>query len=147
MNSTQGKPICAVAVSACGNFAVVGTEGGDVHRFNLQSGAHRGAYKRSDADKDLDDDDDDEDGDGKKGKKGKKPFEPRRQLNLRGGANSIWNIADKSYGMDGGGGNGKNSSVTPRAPAHVGPVAAVCCDGANKIVCTAGVVDGACRVW
>jgi U3 small nucleolar RNA-associated protein 21 len=106
----------------------------------LQSGAHRGAYKRSDADKDLDDDDDD-------GKKGTKPFEPRRQLNLRGGANSIWNIADKSYGMDGGGGNGKNSSVTPRAPAHVGPVAAVCCDGANKIVCTAGVVDGACRVW
>eukprot|EP00227_Mantoniella_beaufortii_P021354 CAMPEP_0197584758 /NCGR_PEP_ID=MMETSP1326-20131121/7269_1 /TAXON_ID=1155430 /ORGANISM="Genus nov. species nov., Strain RCC2288" /LENGTH=564 /DNA_ID=CAMNT_0043149171 /DNA_START=207 /DNA_END=1898 /DNA_ORIENTATION=+ len=45
--SDKGKPVCAVAVSACGNFAMVGTEGGDLHRFNLQSGHHRGAFKRS----------------------------------------------------------------------------------------------------
>ena len=42
------SPVSAVAVSACGNFAGVGVANGDVHRFNLQSGAHRGAFKRDD---------------------------------------------------------------------------------------------------
>ncbi|BBN05516.1 U3 small nucleolar RNA-associated protein 21 [Marchantia polymorpha subsp. ruderalis] len=34
----------ACALSACGNFAVVGTEGGFIERFNLQSGQSRGTY-------------------------------------------------------------------------------------------------------
>jgi U3 small nucleolar RNA-associated protein 21 len=32
------------AISACGNFAVLGTAGGWVERFNLQSGLSRGSY-------------------------------------------------------------------------------------------------------
>lgn len=34
----------ACAISACGNFAILGTAGGWIEKFNLQSGIHRGAY-------------------------------------------------------------------------------------------------------
>ncbi|WCJ34926.1 transducin family protein / WD-40 repeat family protein [Euphorbia peplus] len=34
----------ACAISACGNFAVLGTAGGWIERFNLQSGISRGTY-------------------------------------------------------------------------------------------------------
>ncbi|KAK4383667.1 U3 small nucleolar RNA-associated protein 21 [Sesamum angolense] len=37
-------PVKACAISACGNFAVVGTAGGWIERFNLQSGISRGSY-------------------------------------------------------------------------------------------------------
>ncbi|KAL2634137.1 hypothetical protein R1flu_005616 [Riccia fluitans] len=37
-------PVKACAISACGNFAVLGTEGGFIERFNLQSGQSRGTY-------------------------------------------------------------------------------------------------------
>ncbi|KAL1547459.1 U3 small nucleolar RNA-associated protein 21 isoform X1 [Salvia divinorum] len=37
-------PVKACAISACGNFAVVGTAAGWVERFNLQSGISRGSY-------------------------------------------------------------------------------------------------------
>ena len=45
ISNRVGFPISAVAVSACSNFAVIGNEGGEVHRFNLQSGQHRGVFK------------------------------------------------------------------------------------------------------
>ncbi|XP_042436743.1 WD repeat-containing protein 36-like isoform X3 [Zingiber officinale] len=37
-------PIKACAISACGNFAILGTNGGWIERFNLQSGISRGTY-------------------------------------------------------------------------------------------------------
>ncbi|PKA52914.1 Katanin p80 WD40 repeat-containing subunit B1 like [Apostasia shenzhenica] len=37
-------PVKSCAISACGNFAVLGTEGGWIERFNLQSGISRGIY-------------------------------------------------------------------------------------------------------
>ncbi|KAL6557568.1 hypothetical protein OROMI_017918 [Orobanche minor] len=37
-------PIKSCAISACGNFAVIGTSGGWIERFNLQSGISRGSY-------------------------------------------------------------------------------------------------------
>ncbi|XP_064997081.1 uncharacterized protein LOC135632435 [Musa acuminata AAA Group] len=37
-------PVKACAISACGNFAVLGTQGGWIERFNLQSGISRGTY-------------------------------------------------------------------------------------------------------
>eukprot|EP00252_Welwitschia_mirabilis_P019651 TRINITY_DN4608_c0_g1_i1.p1 TRINITY_DN4608_c0_g1~~TRINITY_DN4608_c0_g1_i1.p1 ORF type:complete len:897 (+),score=167.79 TRINITY_DN4608_c0_g1_i1:212-2902(+) len=37
-------PVKACSISACGNFAVLGTEGGWIERFNLQSGISRGSY-------------------------------------------------------------------------------------------------------
>ncbi|KAJ6795772.1 WD repeat-containing protein 36 [Iris pallida] len=37
-------PIKACAISVCGNFAILGTEGGWIERFNLQSGISRGSY-------------------------------------------------------------------------------------------------------
>ncbi|KDP45683.1 hypothetical protein JCGZ_17290 [Jatropha curcas] len=38
------NPVKACAISACGNFAVVGTAGGWIERFNLQSGLSRGSF-------------------------------------------------------------------------------------------------------
>ncbi|BAU03010.1 uncharacterized protein HKW66_Vig0124930 [Vigna angularis] len=37
-------PVKACAISACGNFAILGTAGGWIERFNLQSGIRRGSY-------------------------------------------------------------------------------------------------------
>ncbi|KAJ7961683.1 WD40 repeat [Quillaja saponaria] len=37
-------PVKTCAISACGNFALLGTTGGWIERFNLQSGFSRGAY-------------------------------------------------------------------------------------------------------
>ncbi|GAV59734.1 WD40 domain-containing protein/Utp21 domain-containing protein [Cephalotus follicularis] len=37
-------PVKACAISACGNFAVLGTAHGWIERFNLQSGISRGSY-------------------------------------------------------------------------------------------------------
>lgn len=39
----EPAPVTAVAVSRCGNFGIVGSASGAVHRYNLQSGLHRGA--------------------------------------------------------------------------------------------------------
>lgn len=38
--------VTAVALSCCGNFSLVGTAGGNLDRFNMQSGIHRGSYSR-----------------------------------------------------------------------------------------------------
>ncbi|XP_039138391.1 WD repeat-containing protein 36 [Dioscorea cayenensis subsp. rotundata] len=37
-------PVKVCAISACGNFAILGTEDGWIERFNLQSGLSRGCY-------------------------------------------------------------------------------------------------------
>lgn len=37
-------PVKSCSISACGNFAVLGTEGGWLERFNIQSGISRGTY-------------------------------------------------------------------------------------------------------
>ena len=36
----------AVCLSSCGNFALVGTKGGTIYRYNVQSGMARGSYPR-----------------------------------------------------------------------------------------------------
>ncbi|KAG9772093.1 U3 small nucleolar RNA-associated protein 21-like protein [Exophiala dermatitidis] len=38
------KPVTSVAITACGTFAIVGSAGGGLDMFNLQSGAHRQRY-------------------------------------------------------------------------------------------------------
>ena len=38
------KPVTSVAITTCGTFAVVGSAGGSLDMFNLQSGAHRQRY-------------------------------------------------------------------------------------------------------
>jgi hypothetical protein len=45
----QRAAVSAVAISACGNFGLVGNEAGRVDRYNLQSGLHRGTYARQHA--------------------------------------------------------------------------------------------------
>lgn len=40
---SQGHAKC-VAVSPCGNFAIVGLTSGHMHKYNLQSGALRGSF-------------------------------------------------------------------------------------------------------
>uniref|UniRef100_A0A0D9WSJ9 WDR36/Utp21 C-terminal domain-containing protein n=1 Tax=Leersia perrieri TaxID=77586 RepID=A0A0D9WSJ9_9ORYZ len=43
-SSGTKSPIKACAISACGNFTFLGTEGGWIEKFNLQSGISRGSY-------------------------------------------------------------------------------------------------------
>ncbi|GAQ79609.1 WD repeat-containing protein [Klebsormidium nitens] len=43
------SPVRAASISACGNFAVIGTANGRIDRFNLQSGIHRGGYSEKKA--------------------------------------------------------------------------------------------------
>ena len=139
ISNRVGFPISAVAVSACGNFAVIGNEGGEVHRFNLQSGQHRGVFKRPGPPRDAGEGRDEE-----AVSNGIPEHERRRrQLNLRGGKNSIWNMADKSYGMDA----IEAAKKAPKLPAHSGQVSAIQTDGANKQTVTCGFVDGVVRVW
>ncbi|KAJ9609647.1 rRNA-processing protein utp21 [Cladophialophora chaetospira] len=38
------KPVTSVAITTCGTFAIVGSAGGSLDMFNLQSGAHRQRY-------------------------------------------------------------------------------------------------------
>jgi U3 small nucleolar RNA-associated protein 21 len=43
----RGSPITAVAISSCGNFALIGSQSGWVDKYNLQSGMHRGSFGES----------------------------------------------------------------------------------------------------
>ncbi|KAL6603057.1 hypothetical protein ACP70R_043418 [Stipagrostis hirtigluma subsp. patula] len=43
-SSGTQTPIKACVISACGNFTFLGTEGGWIEKFNLQSGISRGSY-------------------------------------------------------------------------------------------------------
>lgn len=38
------KHSTSVCVSLCGHFCLVGSKGGNIHKYNLQSGIHRGTY-------------------------------------------------------------------------------------------------------
>jgi U3 small nucleolar RNA-associated protein 21 len=46
LQSTEPKktPIKSVAISTCGNFAIIGTASGWIDKFNIQSGIHRGSF-------------------------------------------------------------------------------------------------------
>lgn len=41
----DNMPVSSVCLSRCGNFGFVGTEGGRIDRYNMQSGLHRGTYR------------------------------------------------------------------------------------------------------
>ena len=45
----------SVAMSACGSFAVVGTKGGTIYKYNVQSGSARGSYPRDAGENEGDD--------------------------------------------------------------------------------------------
>ena len=42
---TENRTACAVTISPCGNFGIVGSMDGRVHVYNLQSGTHVGAFE------------------------------------------------------------------------------------------------------
>lgn len=43
----RGEHATSVALSSCGNFCVVGTRGGTIYKYNVQSGTPRGSYPSS----------------------------------------------------------------------------------------------------
>lgn len=49
LGGTPAAPVTAVAISSCGNFGLVGSASGRVDRYNMQSGQHRGTYRRQQA--------------------------------------------------------------------------------------------------
>lgn len=114
----------SVAVSACGNFAFVGSANGAVNRFNLQSGAHRGALERV-VDVDV--------APRSKKKNGNEGY------NFPGGKRSFWSLANQN--ASGSAANGKLN-----VSAHDGEVTCVQTHCANRCVVTTGV-DGVIRVW
>lgn len=42
------ETVTSVAISACGNFSIIGSSAGGLFKFNLQSGAARGSYPKED---------------------------------------------------------------------------------------------------
>ena len=114
--------IKTTAISACGNYAFVGAANGAVHRFNLQSGLHRGALQRViDA----------EEAPRKKKKNGNEGY------NFPGGKRSFWALANQVGG---------NSDGKLQIGAHDGEVTCIQPHCANRSIVTAGV-DGFVRVW
>ena len=114
--------VTSVCVSACGNFSFVGVANGAVHRFNLQSGLHRGALERVvDADQSQP----------KKKKNGNEGY------NFPGGKRSFWALANQAGG---------NADGKLRITAHDGQVTCIQAHCANRNLVTAGV-DGFIRVW
>eukprot|EP00551_Chaetoceros_affinis_P006608 CAMPEP_0203667298 /NCGR_PEP_ID=MMETSP0090-20130426/4163_1 /ASSEMBLY_ACC=CAM_ASM_001088 /TAXON_ID=426623 /ORGANISM="Chaetoceros affinis, Strain CCMP159" /LENGTH=1303 /DNA_ID=CAMNT_0050531417 /DNA_START=107 /DNA_END=4018 /DNA_ORIENTATION=- len=43
----------ALAISSCGNFAVIGTKGGVIYKYNIQSGLPRGSFPRDATNKEI----------------------------------------------------------------------------------------------
>ena len=114
--------VTSVCVSACGNFAFVGAANGAVHRFNLQSGAHRGAFERL--------------VDAASAPKRKKT-NGNEGYNFPGGKRSFWALANQTGG---------NAKETLKIPAHDGEITCVAADSANRHIVTTSV-DGVIRVW
>jgi hypothetical protein len=46
LQGQPAAPVTSVAISSCGNFGLVGSASGRIDRYNMQSGAYRGSYKR-----------------------------------------------------------------------------------------------------
>ncbi len=46
LQGAPAAPVTSVAISGCGNFGLVGSASGRIDRYNMQSGAYRGSYKR-----------------------------------------------------------------------------------------------------
>ncbi|KXS10068.1 YVTN repeat-like/Quino protein amine dehydrogenase [Gonapodya prolifera JEL478] len=44
LRTTDKKPVVSVAISLCGNFGFVGSSGGSVDMYNMQSGQHRRSF-------------------------------------------------------------------------------------------------------
>jgi U3 small nucleolar RNA-associated protein 21 len=137
-----GAAVTAVAVSACGHYALLGTASGDVDRFNLQSGIHRGGFVRrageeervvataaaaAAAEEGGEDADADADGAPAAAAQPRAPVRP-------GKAPPLWSLAGPSRERDDG------------APAHGGGVTLVDADACNGRVVSAGL-DGRLRVW
>ena len=112
----------SVCISACGNFGYLGAANGAVHRFNLQSGLHRGSLDRLvDADEAAK----------RKKRNGNEGY------NFPGGKRSFWALANQA---------GANEDGKIRISAHDGEVTCIQAECANRSLVTAGA-DGIIRVW
>ena len=114
-----GAAVTAVAVSACGHYALLGTASGDLDRFNLQSGLHRGGFVRRP---------------GEGGAEGSGVAPAASALVKPGKPPPLWQMAGPKRETDAG------------AAAHGGCVTVVEADACNAHVVSAGL-DGALRLW
>lgn len=118
----QPSPVTSVAVSPCGSFGYVGYETGDVHRFSMQSGIHRGSFchwpegneKRTR-------------GPASKAKGG--------GVGPRNRESDLWHLA----GWD-------QEDLLGSVPAHEGKVCGLASDNSNRMLVTCGR-DGWIRSW
>lgn len=103
-----GACVTSVALSPCGNYALLGCDSGSVDRFNVQSGQHRGSYMRTTR----------RDGDG---------VMPRHGAVRPGKQTHLWALAGPKRLVDAG-----------DAVAHDGSVTVVDVDACNTVCVTAG---------
>lgn len=126
----DGTAVSCVAISSCGNFGVVGTAGGRIDRYNMQSGLHRGTYAR--------------------------PTPEDTTLAVSSGSGNGGGgreeVIPNANGSGGGGGSGvggkSRSGVSPTEllPAHSGAVSGLTVGASNRTLATVGL-DGMLRTW
>ena len=114
-----GAAVTAVALSPCGNYALLGGDGGHVDRFNLQSGLHRGSYMRSSGDHDA----------------ATAARAQARRSSKPGKQQQLWALAGPKRAREAG-----------DLAAHDGTVTFLDVDACNTACITAGR-DGAIRTW
>lgn len=125
----EREAVC-VAMTACGNYGLVGTRGGVVFAYNMQSGEPRGAFPRTRA----------------------TPSKPHESMLLERGKarpGSVWAATKAVLGADGKAAaqpSAEGGNVPAPSSGHEGPVMGVAVDSLNTVVVTSGL-DGTLRFW
>jgi U3 small nucleolar RNA-associated protein 21 len=125
----EREAVC-VAVTACGNYGLVGTRGGVAYVYNMQSGEPRGAFPRARATRST-------------------PHESMLLERGRARPGSVWAATKAVLGSDGTPKpvpQAQQASEVAVGEGHEGPVTGVAVDSLNNVVMTAGL-DGTLRFW
>ena len=129
----ERQALC-VAITACGNYGLVGTRGGVVYLYNMQSGEARGAFPKAKASKST-------------------PHESMLLARGQARPGSVWAAHKSVMGNGMAGNNAKKDAVAPSAavtPAaavgHEGAVTGVQVDSLNSVLVSSGL-DGTLRFW
>ena len=127
----------SVCVSACGNFALVGTRGGIVYKYNLQSGMERGTYPK-----------DAKEGDGvERFKTSKLPGSVKRTLKVLDGGKVVTSNLEKKEEMERKRGEEEERRLQRREEArHRDEVVGVAVDNVNGSVFTVDCKGKMC-IW
>ncbi|KAL7573857.1 hypothetical protein ACA910_012427 [Epithemia clementina (nom. ined.)] len=140
----------SVAISACGNFALIGCKGGRIYKYNVQSGIPRGSYPKHHSNDHGGLDDDDYEG-GKKKKRFFVPGDISRAISALERSKKVSNRASNLDKMEL---DAEQKQIQERRlqkklneASHLGfPVTGIAVDAINKTVVSVGM-DGKLILW